>query len=103
MLIGALPGMRFVGVKEDDLADGRRVHGATVVKAFCPFFNNTDGRAFVGVAGKRVLDVTGMEKLNIANIVGAPYFGVFARMERIVMAFHGMAASPICVSTRFQV
>lgn len=94
LLIGALPGMRLVRVKKDDLPDGRRVHGAAVVKAFCPFFNHPNGRAFVGVAGKRILDVASMKKLDIANIVGAPYLGVFALMERIVMAFHGMAASP---------
>ncbi len=101
LLIGALPGMRFVRVKEHDPPDGRSMHGAAVVKAFCPFFNHTDGCALVGVAGKRVLDVAGVEQLDIANIVGAPYFGVFALMKRVVMAFHGMAASPGCYSTRF--
>ncbi len=62
----------------------------TVIKALRAFFNDTHGCTFVGVPGERVLDVTGVEKLDIANVFRTPYLGVFTVMQRIVMAFHAM-------------
>jgi len=80
VFVRTLSGMGFAGVKDHDLASRCSMNRPAVIKALGALFDHAYRHTFVRMARERVVDVAGMQELDIADIIGTPYFGVFPFM-----------------------
>src|SRR5271170_8416754 len=76
-LIRGFAGVNLSRVEYQDVSLGSHVVCAVVPKPLGTIFNYPDGRAFMGVAGKRVAHILGVEQLDLSDVGSTPQLRSF--------------------------